>query len=125
MRHVAISPTNDGYHGSLVYGGGSFSERASRGFQDGEEGIEAHERIKQGMKIGLPILRTAIPALNLVPKVRENDFGWKMPGDHYDSGDAEQSKAQIDSIRSFQESGFAGYASKWNERFVQPDKRKK
>ncbi len=125
VRHVAISPTNDGYHGSLVYGGGTTKEQALRGFQDGEDGIEAHERIKQGLKILMPIAKAVHPELNLIPQIRESDFGWKAPQDHYDSGDAAQSKAQIDAIRSFQDGGFAGYANKWNDNFVQPDLRKK
>lgn len=91
VRHVIIDPTDDGYHGDLVYGKGTWRS----GFQTGENGIYFHEHIEK-------------PLANLF---RSGVLG-------VDRGDEEESKRQIAALRAMQKGGFNAYAEEWKKGFA-------
>lgn len=91
VRHIIINPTNDGYHGGLVYGSSSW--RA--GYQKGEDGIQFHERVEK-------------PIVNFL---RGQGFG-------SDAGDEQASYRQLEALRAMQTGGFNAYSRVWNEKFA-------
>jgi hypothetical protein len=90
VRHVIIDPTNDSYHGGLVYGGSSW--RA--GYMTGGSGIFFHERIEK-------------PLVNFS---RGQGLG-------SDAGDEQASYRQLKALQAMQKGGFNAYAHTWNEEF--------
>lgn len=90
VRHIVIDPTDDSYHGGLVYGGSSW--RA--GYMSGESGIEFHERVEK-------------PLVNFT---RGQGLG-------SDPGDEQASYRQLKALRAMQQGGFNAYAKSWNEGF--------
>jgi hypothetical protein len=92
VRHIIIDPTNDSYHGGLVYGSSSW--RA--GFMRGENGIYFHEEIEK-------------PLVNML---RGEGFG-------VNRGDEAASQRQLKALRAMQQGGFGAYSRSWNEGFAQ------
>lgn len=92
VRHIIIDPTNDSYHGGLVYGSSSW--RA--GFMRGENGIYFHEEIEK-------------PLVNML---RGEGFG-------VNRGDEAASQRQLKALRAMQQGGFSAYSRLWNEGFAQ------
>jgi hypothetical protein len=90
VRHIIIDPTNDSYHGGLVYGSSSW--RA--GYMSGESGINFHERVEK-------------PLVNFA---RGQGFG-------SDPGDEQASLRQLKALTAMQQGGFDAYAKSWNEGF--------
>lgn len=89
VHHIIIDPTNDSYHGGLVYG--SSSMRA--GYMRGEKGIFVHERIEK-------------PLVNL------------LRGEGLiNHGDEEASFRQLKALRAMQQGGFKAYSQSWNDGF--------
>jgi hypothetical protein len=93
VRHIIISPTDDGYHGLLVYGSPSWESC----FLPGESGILCHERF------GKPLKNT----------ITGRSFFGRDPG-------AEQASfRQLAAIRAMQKGGFDAYSKVWNQQFGQ------
>lgn len=107
VRHIHISPTNDGYHGDLVYGEGTYKS----GWATGKSGVVVHEALKavqQGFKtdpIGM-IFDSDATAKRMV-----------------DKGDEQQSYRQLEALQRMQCEGFRGYAEGWVDGFVDKKKR--
>ncbi len=91
VRHVIINPTNDGYHGGLVYGSSSWRS----GYQTGESGIHFHEHVEK-------------PLVNF----------FRGQGFSSDAGDEQASDRQLAALRAMQTGGFDAYSRVWNENFA-------
>jgi hypothetical protein len=91
VRHIIIDPTNDGYHGGLVYNGGSWRS----GYMQGQWGIHFHEDIEK-------------PIVNL----------FRGQGIGVDDGDEQASYRQLRALRAMQSGGFNAYSKAWNEGFA-------
>jgi hypothetical protein len=91
VRHIIIDPTNDGYHGGLVYGSASWRS----GYKKGEEGIHFHEETEK-------------PWVNFV----------RGQGSGVDVGDEQASYRQLAALRAMQTGGFNAYSKTWNEGFA-------
>lgn len=107
VRHIHISPTNDGYHGDLVYGEGTYKS----GWQTGNAGVVAHEALKavwQGYKT------------DPLGMIFDSDNTAKRM---VDKGDEQQSYRQLEALKRMQCEGFRGYAEGWVDGFVDKKKR--